>query len=127
MIVGEKSMKVLIADDDPLCRTMVCVSLRASDRVEIIEASDGDQALSLAKRVAFDLVVLDWQMPGKSGVEVAEAIRAAGIRVPILMMTAEAEKQRVIQAIRAGITDYLIKPFEAKVLLAKVERLLQPR
>ncbi len=69
-------------------------------------------------------MLTEWNMPSKTGLEVTQSIRADGGRVPIIMITAEAEKSRVIEAIKAGVTDYLIKPFTPEMLREKIERML---
>ena len=70
----------------------------------------------------FDLVLTDWNMPGKNGLEVVAEIRAMDADVPIIMVTTEAEKGRVMQAIQAGVSDYLVKPFTADTLREKLEK-----
>jgi len=69
-------------------------------------------------------VLTDWNMPGKTGLEVIEAIRGTGSKVPILMITTEGEKRRVLDAIRAGVTDYLMKPFDQDVLREKIDNIM---
>jgi len=116
-------MRILVADDDPLCLAVITVPLRALGGLDITEAADGEKAWGLMKRNIYDVVILDWQMPGKSGPEVVAAARAEGLTVPILMVTAEASRSHVLKAIRAGVSDYLIKPFDFETLLAKLGRL----
>ncbi len=118
-------MRILVVDDDPTCRTIVAVRLKRLDGIEVSEADDGDKAWALLKRNHYDGAILDWQMPGKTGLEIARGIRQAGITMPLLMMTAESEKERVLEAIRAGITDYLIKPFDSDALLAKLGKFVE--
>lgn len=113
-------MKVLVIDDDPICRAIVTLHLKALAGVEVSEAEDGDRAWTLLKRNHYDGAIVDWQMPGKSGLEIVREIRKAGITIPLLMVTGESEKDRVIKAIQAGITDYLIKPFDVESLRKKL-------
>ena len=115
-------MKVLVVDDDPTCLAIVANHLKALAGIEVSEAEDGDKAWALLKRNHYDGAVVDWQMPGKSGLAIVREIRKAGITIPILMVTGESEKERVVEAIRAGITDYLIKPFDAETLQGKLDR-----
>lgn len=118
-------MRVLLADDDPICRAVVARALSAWDGIEIVEAADGTEAITLLKRYwFFQLAILDWRMPGKNGLEIVKLMRAAGLDVPVLMVTVESDKQRVTEAIRAGVSDYLIKPFDLGVLLSKLDRFL---
>ena len=114
------SIRILVADDDPLMRTFAVVSL--GDIAETVEAADGDEALALLKESEFDLVLLDWDMPGPDGLDVLKTVRALGLRIPIIMVTGQAERVHVLKAIHAGATDYLIKPFESGVLREKVEK-----
>jgi two-component system chemotaxis response regulator CheY len=115
-------MKILVVDDDPICRKIVAKRLRAFEDFEVTEAADGNEALAMLKRNHFDGMVVDWQMPGHSGLELVREIRNAGINMPLLMVTGESEKERVVEAIRAGVTDYLIKPFDTQSLEAKLEK-----
>jgi two-component system chemotaxis response regulator CheY len=116
-------MKILLADDDRLVRTLVKVSLEPIEGVKITEARDGDEAWDLLRREPFDVVLLDWLMPGRSGLKLVRDARAAGLDTPIIMLTAEAKRERVIAAIQAGISDYLIKPFDAGALWSKLVKL----
>lgn len=116
------AMRVLIADDSSTMRAILMRSLAAIGTSGAVEASDGEEALALFKPGQFDLVLTDWNMPGKSGLEVVRAIRAQDAQVPIIMVTTTAEKSRVMQAIAAGVSDYLIKPFTADTLREKLLR-----
>jgi len=91
-------------------------SLEAVGVSSAVEASGGIEALERFQPGQFDLVLTDWNMPGKTGLEVVREIRAQDANVPIIMVTTEAERQRVVQAIEAGVTDYLVKPFTADTL-----------
>jgi two-component system, chemotaxis family, chemotaxis protein CheY len=117
--------RVLVADDSSTMRKIIIRSLNAIGvaDADITEAADGEQAIALFDQGSFDLVLTDWNMPQRSGLEVIETIRARGSTVPIIMITTEAEKRRVLDAIRAGVSDYLIKPFDAESLREKVEKL----
>jgi two-component system chemotaxis response regulator CheY len=119
-------MRVLIADDSGTMRTIIKRSLESLGVTGALEAADGNQAVELFKAGAFDLVLTDWNMPGKSGVEVARHIRTLDAKVPIVMVTTEAEKARVMEAIQAGVSDYLVKPFTTDVLRQKLEKFATP-
>jgi len=116
------SARVLIADDSSTMRKIILRSLQATGIPSAVEASDGDEAVALFKPGTFDLVLTDWNMPGKTGLEVTRQIRAQDPKVPIIMITTEAEKSRVIEAIQAGVTDYLVKPFTPDTLQEKLEK-----
>ena len=117
-------MRILIADDDPISRAMISVPLRTANDLEVVEADNGQQARALFDKNQFDAVVIDWQMPGMTGLDFTRSIRLTGSHVPILMVSAQSDRQHVIKAIKAGISDYLLKPFEATVLWSKVSRLI---
>ena len=114
--------KVLVADDSVTMRTIIRRSLKSIGVEDSVEAADGDQALAEFEPGKFDLVLTDWNMPGKSGLEVTQEIRKLDKNVPIIMVTTEGEKARVLQAIEAGVSDYLVKPFDAETLREKLEK-----
>jgi len=115
-------MKVLVADDSGVMRKIILRSLFAVGVSDCVEAANGQEALDLFKLHEFDLVITDWNMPEKSGLELTEELRALGTTVPIIMVTTESQKSQVVRAIQAGITDYLTKPFDNEVLRAKLDR-----
>lgn len=112
--------RILVADDSSTMRKIIIRSLQAVGVPSAVEAADGNEAVALFKPGEFDMVLTDWNMPGKTGIEVVEAIRAMDPKVPIIMVTTEAEKGRVLQAIQAGVSDYLVKPFTADTLREKL-------
>jgi two-component system, chemotaxis family, chemotaxis protein CheY len=116
------STKVLVADDSSTMRKIIVRSLQAVGVSDTAEAADGDEAISMFKAGTFDLVLTDWNMPGKNGLEVIQEIRTENKDVPIIMVTTEAEKSRVLEAIQAGVSDYLVKPFTADTLREKLEK-----
>jgi two-component system chemotaxis response regulator CheY len=116
------SKRVLVADDSSTMRKIIIRSLQAVGVPEASEAADGNEAVAMFKPGEFDLVLTDWNMPGKSGLEVVQEIRTRDKAVPIIMVTTEAEKGRVLQAIQAGVSDYLVKPFTADTLREKLEK-----
>jgi two-component system chemotaxis response regulator CheY len=119
------SNKVLVVDDSGTMRKIITRALNAVGLMEIVEAADGNEGLRAFQQTQFKLVLTDWNMPNKSGVELTSDIRATGSTVPIFMVTTEGEKDRVLQAIKAGITDYLIKPFSTEVLRDKLTKYSQ--
>lgn len=116
------NIRVLIADDSSTMRKIIIRSLNAVGITDIVEAADGAEALSLFGQSDVQLVMLDWNMPEKNGLEVLQEIRALGSNVPVMMVTTEAEKARVLAAIQSGATDYLVKPFTADLLREKLEK-----
>ncbi|MCA9247704.1 MAG: response regulator, partial [Planctomycetales bacterium] len=97
-------------------------SLTAVGVPEAVEAADGQEAVDLFEPGKFDMVLTDWNMPNKNGLEVIQEIRKVDAKVPIIMVTTEAEKSRVLEAIQAGVSDYLVKPFNADTLREKLEK-----
>ena len=116
------STKALVADDSSTMRKIIIRSLQAVGVTDTVEACDGDEAVQLFEMGKFDLVLTDWNMPGKNGLEVVQAIREIDKDVTIMMVTTEGEKARVIEAIQAGVNDYLVKPFTAEMLREKLEK-----
>lgn len=116
------SNKVLVVDDSGTMRKIIIRALGAVGYTDIVEAGDGNEGLAAFQQHSFQLVMTDWNMPGKSGLELIRDIRALGSDVPIFMVTTEAEKSRILEAIAAGVTDYLMKPFSAEVLRQKLDK-----
>ena len=110
------AVRVLVADDSNTMRKIILRSLYAVGVPSAVEASDGNEAVQIFIPGHFDLVLTDWNMPGKTGLEVIKEIRAKDANVPIIMITTEAEKSRVVQALQAGASDYLVKPFTPETL-----------
>ena len=116
------AVRVLVADDSSTMRKIILRSLQAVGVPNAVEAADGEEAVNIFKPGEFDLVLTDWNMPGKSGLEVIKEIRKIDKDVKIMMVTTEAEKSRVMEAIQAGVSDYLVKPFTADTLREKLEK-----
>ncbi len=116
--------RALIADDSSTMRKILIRSLNACGLAEVVEAADGAEAIRLFGEQSFDLVLTEWNMPAKSGLDLIQAIRASGAKVPIIMITTEAEKSRVVEVIKAGVSEYVIKPFTAEMLRGKIEKVM---
>ncbi|MDR0521844.1 MAG: response regulator [Planctomycetaceae bacterium] len=114
--------RVLVADDSNTMRKIIIRSLQAVGVKDVAEAADGTEAVANFAPGKFDLVLTDWNMPGMTGLEVLKAIRAQDAKIPVIMVTTEAEKSRVLEAIQAGVTDYLVKPFTPDMLREKLEK-----
>lgn len=116
--------KVLVADDDTDNRALMSAVL-TSLGIDVVTASSGDAALSAAGERGLDAVLLDVRMPGMSGLEVCEAMRAAGFTdTPILLISACASAEEIEDGMRAGADDYLVKPFRISEFVRRVEVLL---
>lgn len=121
------NIRVLIADDYALTRNMVKAILRGVGFAEVVQADDGAQALQKIVEERFGLVVCDWNMPRKTGLEVLTEIRAMPhyASLPFVLLTAEAYKDNVEAAMKAGVSDYVIKPFTAETLTSKIFEVLR--
>lgn len=123
---SEAIVKVLVAEDSSTVRNLVTARLRA-DGYEVIEATDGEEALRLAREEDLDLLVLDKVMPKLDGFEVIRALRdiprTSG--VPIVMLTERTSEEDVLGGLSLGVDDYMPKPFSPHELSARVKRALQ--
>ena len=119
-------VKVLVVDDFPTMRRIVKNLLKQIGFENIDEAEDGVQALNKLKSGNYGLIVSDWNMPNMEGIDLLRNIRQEPEplkNIPFLMVTAEAEKEKVIEAIKAGVDNYIVKPFTAEVLKEKLEKI----
>ncbi|MDA8339127.1 MAG: chemotaxis response regulator CheY [Nitrospiraceae bacterium] len=119
-------IKVLVVDDFPTMRRIVKNLLKQIGFENIDEAEDGVQALNKLRGGSYGLVVSDWNMPNMEGIDLLRNVRQEPEplkNVPFLMVTAEAEKEKVIEAIKAGVDNYIVKPFTAEVLKEKLEKI----
>lgn len=121
----DTSIKVLVVDDMSTMRRIVKNVLRQIGFSDIVEAENGQDALTKLKAGGFGLVVSDWNMPIMQGIDLLRAIRAdANLKtLPFLMVTAEAQKENLIEAVQAGVSNYVVKPFTAEVLQGKLEKI----
>ena len=119
------SLKVLVVDDFSTMRRIVKNLLKQIGYSDIEEAEDGVQALSKLQNGGFGLVVSDWNMPNMDGLDLLKAVRQepAIKDMPVLMVTAEAEKEKVITAIQAGVNNYVVKPFTGEILKEKLDKI----
>lgn len=115
-------MKILIADDSSTMRRIIIKVLNDLGQKETLEAANGAEAVKLADEKDVGLILMDWNMPELSGMDAVKQIRGKGLKTPIVMVTTEAEKRRVIEAIQAGINDYLVKPFTPEQLMPKIQK-----
>lgn len=123
-----KNRKILIVDDEPTIRELSRAFLREIGFIRITVVGDGTQALSRLKKESFDLIICDWIMPGLSGMDVFNQVREdpAIPNIPFLMVTASTEIRKVKEAIHAGVSGYIAKPFQPNTLYQKVLTLLAP-
>lgn len=116
--------RILVVEDETHLAKGLLFNLQA-EGFEVAVAPDAEQALALMARDRFDAIVLDVMLPGKSGFELAAELRQAGNYVPLLMLTARARPDDVLQGFSAGADDYLAKPFDLSILLARIKGLLR--
>ncbi len=123
----DHKMKILVVDDFSTMRRIVKNILKQLGFENIEEAEDGAQALTKLRNGGFDFVVSDWNMPNMDGLEFLKSVRSdPGLKsLPFLMVTAEAEKDKVITAIQAGVSNYVVKPFTAEILKEKMDRIAE--
>ncbi|AOW76531.1 histidine kinase [Colwellia sp. PAMC 20917] len=123
----DKNMKVLVVDDFSTMRRIVKNLLRDLGFTNISEADDGSTALPMLKEGSFDFVVTDWNMPGMQGIDLLKAIRADAklSHIPVLLITAEAKKEQIVMAAQAGVNGYIVKPFTAATLNAKLDKIFE--
>jgi len=118
-------MKVLLVDDSKTMRTIQKKILEVHPGIQFLEAADGIEALAvLANSGQVDLALVDWNMPNMDGFTLVKKIRETDKRTPIIMCTTEAEKPRVVEALKAGVNNYVVKPFTPEILLAKIQATL---
>jgi len=125
----DKNMKILVVDDFSTMRRIVrnlLVELGFTNTL-IQEADDGENALVMLRSQPFDLVVTDWNMPNMTGIDLLRAIRAeAALKgLPVLMVTAENNRDQIIAAAQAGVNGYVVKPFTAVTLREKLTKIFE--
>jgi two-component system chemotaxis response regulator CheY len=121
------SMKILIVDDFSTMRRIVKNLLHDLGYTNTHEADDGKTAWPLLQAGDFEFVVTDWNMPGMTGIDLLRNIRADArlAKLPVLMVTAEAQREQIIEAAKAGVNGYIIKPFTAVTLKEKIDKIFQ--
>ncbi len=121
----DKNMKILVVDDFSTMRRIVKNLLRELGFTNTAEADDGSTALPMLKNGNYDFVVTDWNMPNMEGIELLRNIRAdpSLAKLPVLMVTAEAKREQIIEAAEAGVNGYIVKPFTAETLREKIDKI----
>ena len=122
-----KTMRILIVDDFSTMRRIVKNLLNDLGFTNTAEAEDGNAALAALRASKFDFVVTDWNMPGMTGIELLKNIRADAnlAKLPVLMVTAEAKREQIIEAAQSGVNGYIIKPFTAATLQEKLTKIFE--
>jgi two-component system chemotaxis response regulator CheY len=122
-------LRFLVVDDFSTMRRIVKNLLQELGYANVQEADDGSSALPMLKSGNFDFVITDWNMPQLPGLELLKAVRADPnlTHLPVLMVTAEAKREQIVEAAQAGVSGYVIKPFTAQTLGEKLAKILQAR
>lgn len=126
-MAADPNMKIMVVDDMSTMRRIVKNILKQLGFSNIEEAENGQEALTKLKTERYGFVVSDWNMPIMSGIDLLRAIRAdTDLKaIPVLMVTAEAQKQNIIEAVQAGVSNYVVKPFTAEALQEKINKIFK--
>jgi two-component system chemotaxis response regulator CheY len=124
---ADPNMKILVVDDMSTMRRIVKNIMKQLGYANVDEAENGKDALDKLKAESFGFVISDWNMPVMTGIELLRAIRADDKlkALPVLMVTAEAQKENLVEAIQAGVSNYIVKPFTAEVLQEKMNKIFK--
>ncbi len=122
-MAADPNMTIMTVDDFSTMRRIIRTLLRQIGFNNVLEAEDGTGALEILKSQKVDFVISDWNMPKMTGLELLQAVRSDEKlkKTPFLMVTAEAEKDKILAAIKAGVSHYIVKPFTADVLKQKID------
>jgi two-component system chemotaxis response regulator CheY len=121
-----EAVRFLVVDDSSTMRRIIRNSLKAAGFDDAVEAENGEGALARLQADSVDFVITDWNMPVMNGIEFVTAMRGntAFKATPVLMVTTMAEKENILQAMQAGVTNYVVKPFDAATLKKKIDQIL---
>jgi len=120
------SIRFLVVDDFSTMRRIIKNFLNDLGYTNIVEADDGKTALPKLKAGEVDFLITDWNMPGMQGLELLRLVRGdpATKKLPVLMVTAEAKREQIVEAAQAGVNGYVVKPFTAATLKEKIDKIL---
>ena len=122
-------MKVLVVDDFSTMRRIVKNILRQIGHTNILEAENGQMALDILRREKVDFIVSDWNMPQMPGIELLKAVRSQEEwkDLPFLMVTAEGQKENVLEAVKFKVSNYIVKPFTPETFIEKINKILEKK
>jgi len=125
--MADSKMNILVVDDFATMRRIVKNILKQLGYENIHEADDGTSALEVLKREKIDFIISDWNMPQMSGIELLKTVRAteAWKDLPFLMVTAEGQKENVIEAVKNKVNNYIVKPFTPETLMEKISKIFE--
>jgi len=123
----DKNIKILVVDDFGTMRKVIKNILKQVQYENIVEAEDGLAALKVLKSQKIDFVISDWNMPNMTGYDLLKAVRADPEigKTPFLMVTAESLQENVVAAVKAGVSNYIVKPFTAETLNEKITKIME--
>ena len=126
---AQTDLKFLVVDDFSTMRRIIKNLLHDLGYANVTEADDGTSALPILKAGGIDFLITDWNMPGMPGLELLRQVRADPrlAKMPVLMLTAEAKREQIVEAAQAGVSGYVIKPFTAAILKEKIDKVLGTR
>ena len=129
MTLVQQNLNFLVVDDFSTMRRIIKNLLHDLGYASVTEADDGTSALPLLKSGSFDFLITDWNMPGMPGLELLKQVRADARlgKLPVLMLTAEAKREQIVEAVQAGVSGYVIKPFSGVTLKEKIDKILAAR
>jgi two-component system chemotaxis response regulator CheY len=128
MPLPPKDISILIVDDFPTMRKIVKTVLKQLGYSNITEAEDGAEGLQILKtNGSIQFVVSDWNMPNMTGIELLKEVRSNPKlkHLPFLMVTAEADKENIVEAVKSGVSNYIVKPFNAATMKEKIEKIFK--
>lgn len=118
-------MKILLVDDSRTIRNIQKNTLKTLGHDDVMEAADGLEALAALGKIRPDLMLVDWNMPNMDGITLIRKVRETDKALPIIMVTTEAEKTRILEAVKAGVNNYVVKPFTAETLSEKINQTME--
>jgi len=125
--MGYQTKKAIVVDDSSVMRQIIKNNLKqlGFEQSNLVDAEDGEQAMKKLNEDTIDLVIADWNMPKMTGIDLLRAIRADGAlkELPFLMVTSEADKEKIMEAVQAGVNQYIVKPFNATQLEEKIKEI----
>ena len=126
-MLQDKKIRVLVVDDFATMRKVIRNLLKQIGYENVVEAENGQVAMRTLKSQKVDFIISDWNMPTMSGLELLKAVRGDEelTKTPFLMVTAEALKENVVEAVKSGVNNYIVKPFTAEVLEEKIKKIIE--
>ena len=123
----DKNLKILIVDDFSSMRRIIKNLMRDLGYANTHEADDGLTALPMLKGGNYEFLVTDWNMPGMQGIDLLKAVRSDPqlVSLPVLLVTAEARREQIVEAAEAGVNGYIVKPFTAQTLKEKIDKIFE--